>query len=96
MAEAEATVAAKQAELKEVMDMVADLEAQLHEANEKAKELQRNQKDSAFSPCFYVFLIPFLLKLVQSFLDLLAIFWLFWSSSGTATYTRGFPSLLAL
>merc|ERR1719502_1784861 len=31
VAEAEATVAAKQAELKEVMDMVADLEAQLHE-----------------------------------------------------------------
>ncbi|CAL1134249.1 unnamed protein product [Cladocopium goreaui] len=47
VAEAEATVAAKQAELKEVMDMVADLEAQLHEANEKAKELQRNQKDCA-------------------------------------------------
>mmetsp|Transcript_23863 Transcript_23863/g.43710 ORF Transcript_23863/g.43710 Transcript_23863/m.43710 type:complete len:2143 (+) Transcript_23863:3-6431(+) len=45
--EAEATVAAKQAELKEVMDMVASLEAQLHEANEKAKELQRNQKDCA-------------------------------------------------
>jgi dynein heavy chain len=47
VAESEATVAAKQAELKEVMDMVADLEAQLHEANEKAKELQRNQKDCA-------------------------------------------------
>jgi dynein heavy chain len=47
VAEAEATVEAKQAELKEVMDMVADLEAQLHEANEKAKELQRNQKDCA-------------------------------------------------
>merc|ERR1719253_1211510 len=47
VAEAEATVAIKQAELKEVMDMVADLEAQLHEANEKAKELQKNQKDCA-------------------------------------------------
>eukprot|EP00442_Polarella_glacialis_P024664 CAMPEP_0115137118 /NCGR_PEP_ID=MMETSP0227-20121206/56805_1 /TAXON_ID=89957 /ORGANISM="Polarella glacialis, Strain CCMP 1383" /LENGTH=5027 /DNA_ID=CAMNT_0002544335 /DNA_START=143 /DNA_END=15226 /DNA_ORIENTATION=+ len=47
VAEAEATVAAKQAELKEVMDMVGDLEAQLHEANEKAKELQKNQKDCA-------------------------------------------------
>eukprot|EP00931_Biecheleriopsis_adriatica_P052316 TRINITY_DN3041_c0_g1_i3.p1 TRINITY_DN3041_c0_g1~~TRINITY_DN3041_c0_g1_i3.p1 ORF type:complete len:5045 (+),score=1273.98 TRINITY_DN3041_c0_g1_i3:2025-15137(+) len=47
VAEAEATVAAKQAELKEVMDMVADLEAQLHAANEKAKELQKNQKDCA-------------------------------------------------
>merc|ERR1719253_829133 len=47
VAESEATVAAKQGELKEVMDMVADLEAQLHEANEKAKELQKNQKDCA-------------------------------------------------
>eukprot|EP00930_Biecheleria_cincta_P008307 TRINITY_DN10972_c0_g1_i1.p1 TRINITY_DN10972_c0_g1~~TRINITY_DN10972_c0_g1_i1.p1 ORF type:complete len:3080 (-),score=708.03 TRINITY_DN10972_c0_g1_i1:231-8642(-) len=47
VAQAEATVAAKQAELKEVMDMVADLEAQLNAANEKAKELQKNQKDCA-------------------------------------------------
>jgi dynein heavy chain len=47
VAEAEATVAAKQQELAEVLAMVADLEAQLNEANEKAKELQRNQKDCA-------------------------------------------------
>eukprot|EP00928_Gymnodinium_smaydae_P036017 TRINITY_DN25241_c1_g2_i2.p1 TRINITY_DN25241_c1_g2~~TRINITY_DN25241_c1_g2_i2.p1 ORF type:complete len:3507 (-),score=695.75 TRINITY_DN25241_c1_g2_i2:57-10475(-) len=47
VAAAEATVAAKQAELAEVMAMVADLEAQLNEANEKAKELQKNQKDCA-------------------------------------------------
>merc|ERR1719199_359246 len=47
VAESEAIVAAKRAELKEVMDMVAELEPQLHDANEKAKELQRNQKDCA-------------------------------------------------
>eukprot|EP00927_Polykrikos_kofoidii_P031997 TRINITY_DN2738_c0_g1_i1.p1 TRINITY_DN2738_c0_g1~~TRINITY_DN2738_c0_g1_i1.p1 ORF type:complete len:3358 (+),score=626.85 TRINITY_DN2738_c0_g1_i1:1049-10075(+) len=47
VAEAEATVAAKQEELAEVMAMVAQLEAQLQEANDKAKELQRNQKDCA-------------------------------------------------
>lgn len=45
MAEAEAIVAAKQAELKEVMDVVGALETQLQEANDKAKELQKNQKD---------------------------------------------------
>eukprot|EP00927_Polykrikos_kofoidii_P032000 TRINITY_DN2738_c0_g4_i1.p1 TRINITY_DN2738_c0_g4~~TRINITY_DN2738_c0_g4_i1.p1 ORF type:complete len:2178 (+),score=489.64 TRINITY_DN2738_c0_g4_i1:748-6534(+) len=47
VAQAEATVAVKQQELAEVMAMVVDLERQLQEANDKAKELQRDQKDCA-------------------------------------------------